>query len=89
MTDLNTGPFYTYVSQVFQHQIIPISILGAVFMFVYGGILIIFSGGDAARVTAGKDIILGTIIGLIMILLATVILGAIDANLLKVFHFQT
>jgi len=82
---LGTEEFYKYVAEIFQYKIVPIAVIGAIFMFVFGGLNIIFSGGDASKIAAGKDIITGTIIGLILILLAQVIIGAIDSNLLDVF----
>jgi hypothetical protein len=78
---LHTEEFSKFISEIFTGLIIPISLLGAIIMFIYGGILMIFSGGNASKITAGKEIIFGTIIGLILILLASVILGAIDPKL--------
>jgi len=77
--------FYIYLNNLFLHRIVPIAIIGGIFMFAVGGILIIFSGGNAEKISTGKEIITGTIIGLILILLAQVILASIDSNLSHVF----
>lgn len=77
--------FYTYLNDLFLHRIVPIAVIGGVFMFAVGGILIIFSGGNAEKISSGKEIITGTVIGLILIFLAQLILAAIDPNLNNVF----
>ena len=80
-TDLNTTAFAAYVKDIFFHYAIPLSVGGAILMFAVGGLMMIYSGGDASKIQNGKDIITGTIIGLILMLLASIILGAIDPNL--------
>ncbi|MBI3957092.1 MAG: hypothetical protein HY340_03845 [Candidatus Kerfeldbacteria bacterium] len=48
--------------------------VAAIFMFIYGGIMMLTSGGNEQRVTQGKEILRWTILGLIFIFLAGVIL---------------
>jgi len=78
---LNTTDFQKYVQHIFFTYAIPLSVGGAILMFAVGGLMMIYSGGDAGKIQNGKDIITGTIIGLILMLLASVILGAIDPAL--------
>jgi uncharacterized BrkB/YihY/UPF0761 family membrane protein len=85
-SSLDTSVFAAYIHDIFFNYAIPISIGGAILMFAIGGLMIIYSGGEASRVQAGKDIITGTVIGLVLMLLAAIILAAIDpdlGNLLK------
>ncbi len=78
--------FYTYINDLFLHKIVPLALIGSIFMFGVGGLFIIFSGGDATKIATGKEIITGTIVGLILILLAQLILASIDSNLAHVFQ---
>jgi len=82
---LYTQDFYKYISQIFFGYIIPLSIIGALVMFISGGLFMIFSSGDTNKIQLGKEIITGTVIGLILILLSTLILGAMDPGLKQVF----
>lgn len=82
-TNLDTTKFAAYIKEIFFQYAIPIAIGGAILMFAVGGLMIIYSGGDASKIQSGKDIITGTIIGLILMLLASIILASIDPNLAK------
>jgi hypothetical protein len=78
---LDTTAFAAYIKNIFFTYIIPLAVGGAILMFAIGGIMIIYSGGDASKIQNGKDIITGTIIGLVLIFLASIILAAIDPTL--------
>ena len=79
--NLDTKAFADYVSHIFFTYAIPLAVGGAILMFAVGGLMIIYSGGDASKIQSGKDIITGTIIGLILMFLASIILAAIDPTL--------
>ncbi|MDD3773909.1 MAG: hypothetical protein PHW50_01350 [Patescibacteria group bacterium] len=85
-TDLDTSAFAAYVKEIFFTYAIPLAVGGAILMFAIGGLMIIYSGGDASKIQNGKDIITGTIIGLILMLLASIILAAIDPDLAQYFQ---
>jgi hypothetical protein len=44
-------------------------------MFVYGGIMLLISGGSSERVGKGKTILTNSVIGLVIILLSFLIIG--------------
>jgi len=45
-------------------------IIIAVVLFIYGGIVIVSSGGDAEKVTQGRNIILYAVVGLVVAFLS-------------------
>lgn len=51
-------------------------IVGSVVLlfFIYGGILFIFSSGESSKVEKGKDIIVGSIVGLVIMFSSYVII---------------
>lgn len=46
-------------------------------MFVYGGVVFLISGGSSQRVEQGKQIIIGSVIGLIIVFASYTIIGFI------------
>ncbi len=46
----------------------------ALLMFVYGGFMIVISGGESGRVTKGKTIIRNAVIGILIIMVSGVVL---------------
>ena len=58
--------FTTLVNNVLHFTLFNIALPLAVVMFVWGGILIMTSGGSEGKVKKGKDIITGTVVGLLI-----------------------
>lgn len=50
-------------------------------MFIWGGLMWIMSGGNTERVSKGKSVLTGTVIGIIIVLLAWVVINAIVVQL--------
>ncbi|MDD5693326.1 MAG: hypothetical protein WC437_02605 [Patescibacteria group bacterium] len=50
----------------------------AMIMMVIGGIMLFFSNGDPSRASKGKDIIIGTLVGVVVWILSYFILTAIS-----------
>ncbi|MEK7097726.1 MAG: hypothetical protein AAB906_02670 [Patescibacteria group bacterium] len=50
-------------------------------MFVYGGVMFLISGGSSERVEKGKQIIIGSIVGLIIVFASYTIIGFIFSTL--------
>lgn len=57
--------------------LIGLAAVGATFMFIYGGVIMITSGGNEKRVTQGKDILKWTALGLVLMLSAGVLLRGV------------
>jgi len=51
-------------------------------MFVYGGLVWVLSGGSADRVKKGKDIIVGSVIGLVIVFSSYLIVQFVSVNIL-------
>ncbi len=65
--------FQDYVN-VIMPKIIPIGVALAVMMLIYAGIQYVTSQGDPNKIGTSKNIIVSTIIGLVMLLMASYIL---------------
>lgn len=74
--------FSGYLELVFDWAMEMIGIL-AVLMVIYGGYRYITSQGDQAAITEAKDIIIGALTGLLLVLLAYLILSAVSPDLVK------
>lgn len=53
----------------------------ALLMFVYGGIMFLISGGSSERVEKGKQIIIGSVIGLVIVFASYTIIGFVFHSL--------
>lgn len=53
-------------------------------MFVYGGVILIISGGNSERISKGKEIILGSVVGLLIVFGSYVIIDFVANDLLQV-----
>ncbi|SRR6056297_679227 len=49
----------------------------ALLMFVYGGVVLIFSGGNQERVSQGKQVLVNAVIGLVAIFATYLVIGFI------------
>ena len=58
------------------------SVMGflAVAMIIYGGFMLLTAQGDPARIKRGKDVVLYSVIGLILVMLAYVIVNFVMTN---------
>ena len=58
------------------------SVMGflAVAMIIYGGFMLLTAQGDPARIKRGKDVVLYSVIGLILVMLAYAIVNFVMAN---------
>ncbi len=62
-----------------------LGIVGALtlLMFVYGGVTLLISGGSADKVKKGKDIILGSVVGLVIVFSSYMIVQFVTTNILQ------
>ena len=58
------------------------SVMGflAVAMIIYGGFMLLTAQGDPARIKRGKDVVLYSVIGLILVMLAYAIVNFVMTN---------
>ncbi len=63
-----------------------LGIVGALtlLMFVYGGVTMIISGGSADKVKKGKDIIIGSVVGLMIVFGSYLIISFVSTTVLNV-----
>ncbi len=63
-----------------------LGIVGALtlLMFVYGGVMMIISGGSADKVKKGKDIIIGSVVGLMIVFGSYLIVSFVSKTMLDV-----
>ncbi|OGY89973.1 MAG: hypothetical protein A2927_02770 [Candidatus Komeilibacteria bacterium RIFCSPLOWO2_01_FULL_45_10] len=78
----NINTFPEYIKALYKFLVGIAGIL-AVVMIAVGGLLWLFSGGDSGRITKAKEIILGAVIGLLLVLGSYMILNTINPNLVK------
>jgi hypothetical protein len=53
-------------------------------MFVYGGVMLVISGGSSERISKGKEIILGSVVGLFIVFGSYMIISFVSTDLLGV-----
>ena len=56
----------------------------AVLMFVYGGIVLITAYGNEARIKWGKDILIATVVGIFIVMLAWTLINVVTSAVLGV-----
>lgn len=66
--------FANYIDNIYTHYALPAGLALGVGMIVYAGILYINSGGDPQKVSTAKEVIVSTILGVLVLLLAGLIL---------------
>lgn len=71
-----------YISGVYQYAV-GIAGIAAVIVLMIGGIIWLVSGGDASKITQSKELIVGSISGLILLLCSYMILYEINPDLTK------
>lgn len=82
---LDTAPG-GFVSQIYQ-IIVSISAGFALLAFIYGGFTVLTSGGDPQRVRSGKNIIMGAIFGILLIVFSVFLLRLIGFEIIKIPGF--
>jgi len=74
--------FADYTNLVYQFAVV-IGISLAVLMIIFSGYKYMSSAGDPQSMAEAKEILIGAIVGLVLILLTRLILATIDPELLK------
>ncbi|MCX6811226.1 MAG: pilin [Candidatus Berkelbacteria bacterium] len=84
VTGGETAPanFADYTNRIYQYAVV-IGISLAVMMIIFGGYKYMASSGDPQSIDEAKEILIGAVVGLILILLTRLILATIDPQLLK------
>lgn len=68
---------YTKYFQAFYKYSLRLGAMLSVMMIIYAGYLYLFSQGDSSKLTAAKDILVGTILGFLLLLVINLILDFI------------
>lgn len=68
-----------YMMTIYNFLVV-IAVISAILMVIYGGYMYMLSAGNAQKVVAAKEIILGAIVGLLLLLAAGVIVSTIGVN---------
>ncbi len=71
-----------YINGIYQYGINIVGILAAI-MLMAGGLLWLISGGDASKITQAKDIIIGSITGMVILMASYIILTQVNPELVK------
>ena len=71
-----------YIQAIYNYALAIISILAAI-VLMGGGLMWLTSGGDSGRVTKAKEMIIGSLSGLVIIFCAWIILNTVNPELLK------
>lgn len=74
--------FADYTNRIYQFAVV-IGISLAVLMIIFGGYKYMGSSGDPQSIAEAKEILVGAVVGLVLILLTRLILATIDPQLLK------
>ena len=74
--------FADYTSRIYQFAVV-IGISLAVLMIIFGGYKYMASSGDPQSIAEAKEILIGAVVGLVLILLTRLILATIDPRLLQ------
>ncbi len=77
-----------YIVSIYNYGLTIAGILAAI-VLMGGGIIWLTSGGDSGKVSQAKDLISGSIIGLIILVVAWVILNTINPNLVNLTLIKT
>ena len=71
-----------YISGIYNYAISIVGILAAIVLMA-GGVLWLVSGGDSARISRAKELIIGSVSGLIILMASYLILFQINPNLVS------
>jgi hypothetical protein len=77
-----------YINGIYQYGINIVGILAAI-MLMAGGLLWLISGGDASKITQAKDIIIGSITGMVILMASYIILTQVNPDLVKMGSIST
>lgn len=77
-----------YIQAIYNYGLAIVSILAAI-VLMGGGLLWLTSGGDSGRVTKAKEMIIGSISGLVILFCAWIILNTVNPELLKLKTIDT
>ncbi|MHB8904313.1 MAG: hypothetical protein ACYC40_04410 [Patescibacteria group bacterium] len=77
-----------YINGIYQYGINIVGILAAI-MLMAGGLLWLMSGGDASKITQAKDIIIGSVTGLVILMASYIILTQVNPELVKMKSINT
>jgi hypothetical protein len=80
--EANPSNFSDYTNRIYQFAVV-IGISLAVLMIIFGGYKYMASSGDPQSIAEAKEILIGAVVGLVLILLTRLILATIDPQLLK------
>ena len=69
--------FAEYIQNIYSTYAVPAGLALGVGMIVYAGILYINSGGDPQKVATAKEVMISTILGVLVLLLAGLILNTL------------
>ena len=81
-TDVTQSLLPEYIQSLYKFFVGIAGIL-AVVMIAIGGLIWLFSGGDSGKITKAKEIIVGAIVGLILVLTSYLILNTINPKLVS------
>jgi hypothetical protein len=74
--------FADYTNRIYQFAVV-IGISLAVLMIIFGGYKYMASSGDPQSIAEAKEILIGAVVGLVLILLTRLILATIDPRILQ------
>jgi len=83
---LHTGNPQSFIAQILR-IVLPIAGGIAFLLMIFGGLQIIFSGGNPDKVKAGKEMIVGALAGLLLIIFSVFILRVIGYDILRLPGF--
>jgi len=85
---VNTDLLAKYIRAIYYYGLRIAAILAAIVLMA-GGVLWIVSGGDASKVTQAKELIIGSVVGLIILLSSWIILNTINPSLINLKVLST
>jgi hypothetical protein len=85
---MNSDLLSKYIQAIYNYGLAIVSILAAI-VLMGGGLLWLTSGGDNSRVSKAKEMIIGSITGLVILFCAWIILNTVNPELLKLRPIET
>ena len=76
----NKAALADYINNLYSSYLLPIGTVIAVGMFIYAGIKYTTSSGSPDKISEAKEIFVTTLIGLVVLLLASLIIALINPN---------
>lgn len=87
-TTMSSDLLSKYIQALYNYGLAIVSILAAL-VLMGGGLLWLTSGGEGGRITKAKEMIIGSITGLIILFCAWIILNTVNPALLKLAPIKT